>query len=268
MNNPTSEEPVYDFSNNDLILRAYEGEVFVDDGWRFQPLLHKYLRDLNELPSTRKSGVYSPSAMGKCARKAYYNRVGVPKKPYLPPEKRLLFDLGHAVQWQYNNYITDMLAKGYFGEDTVLLNHDLYYGAPAIIGGEADFLLLQREGGKPKRVIDFKTSATDSFGKLRTPTITPDGVVIPDDMKTYVWQVMSYQAMFGAPYGTLYYINKNNSLEKELSFVFSIAVWEQFAGKVSTIENHIAVGTIPDYETNPFCRECEFFYHCQPPGVK
>ena len=269
MPNQTSSEIVkLDFSNNDLVERAYDGEVYEDDGWRLKPLLHKYLRDLNDRASTRKQGVYSPSAMAKCRRAAYYNRTKVPQRALLPPEKRLLFDLGHAVQWQYNNYLEEMLALGYFGDDTVLLNHNLYLGAPAIIGGEADFLLLQKEGSTPKRVIDFKTISTTGFEALRTPTITPDGRVLPDTMRTYVWQVMSYQAMFGAPNGTLYYVNKNNSLEKELSFPFSYAVWERFSERVSQTEENIAVGTVPDFEVNQYCRECAFFYHCQPPGVK
>ena len=266
MNNP--DEPKYDFSKNDLIERAYEGEKFEDDGWRLKPLLHQYLRDLNSLASTRKSGIYSPSGMAKCRRKSYYIRTGVPQKPNIPPEKRLLFDLGHAVQWQYNNYLTDMVKLGYFGEDTVLLNHDLYLGAPAIVGGEADFLLLQKEDNKPKRVIDFKTISTNYFDALRSPTITSDGRVLPDTMRGYVWQVMSYQAMFGAPNGTLYYVNKNNSLEREFSFPFSLAVWERFAGKISETETDITVGSIPDFEVDLYCKECAFFYHCQPPGVK
>jgi CRISPR/Cas system-associated exonuclease Cas4 (RecB family) len=247
--------------NSDLPSVLRTDSVFVDDGWRLDPHIERYLESLNEAPTTRASGIYSPSQLHGCERALFYNRIGVPRRGNVDPETRFTFDFGHSIHKLLNRYVQDI-----FGGEVQV---ERFVSLPMYnIQGELDMILLHRGTGRGRRIIDFKSISSKSFGKLSKPTILKDGSVSPVSMTGYVWQLHAYMAAEDVPLGTIYYVCKDNAERFEAPIVFSHALWERIEERIISVEQAIEAQSPPSYSTNKwYCKGCDWLQHCQPPGV-
>jgi hypothetical protein len=236
-------------------------ETYADDGWRLDPLIDRYLEGLNDLPSNRSSGIYSPSQLHGCERALFYNRIGVPRQGNVDGSLRMTFDFGHMTHKLLNKYVADI-----FGDEVEV---EKFVRLPMYnIQGELDMVLKHKGTGKGRRIIDFKSISVKSFAKLSKPTILKDGTVSPVSMTGYVWQLHSYMAAEDVPLGTIYYMCKDNAERFEAPMVFSLPLWERIEAKIMMVEDCVENSSPPSYSANKFyCGNCDWLQHCQPPGV-
>lgn len=230
-----------------------------DDHWSLGKVLNDYLRSLNDVTSTRKSGIYSPSSLSKCERALWYNRMGYEQHAVLEPKTRFNFDIGHAVHQLLNRYVLAALPGIARVEVDAALEH---YG----IHGELDFELLFEPEGAARRIIDFKTIKSTKFTELRQPVISPSGTVSPVSMTDYVWQLHAYMAARNCRLGTLFYVNKDTAEWFEARMTFSRAVWEKIEDRIIRVEEAIVSGVPPKRINDSFfCPSCAWWYACRSP---
>lgn len=237
-----------------IIAQARAGKVFTDTGYRLKGQIESYLQGQKGTLSTRGVGYHHPSSLAGCSRNIWYCRSGLQGRVNTELNLRLRMDTGTAVHHQLNEYIAGM-----FPEDVAIT--DVPLTMPSMfMGGEADMIIWDTA------VIDFKTAASRSFGKVRPPTISPNGDVKPASMKGYVWQVHAYMAMADIPMAIILYYNKDSSRIMEVPVPFSLLVWDQIEQKIDAIEEAIETGEIPDREPDPFfCKNlCAYFQECKP----
>jgi CRISPR/Cas system-associated exonuclease Cas4 (RecB family) len=230
---------------------------FTDDGWLLGPVLVEYLKGLNDVPSTRKTGVYSPSSLSKCARALWYNRMGYEQRSVLEPKTRFNFDIGHAVHQLLNRYVLAAMP----GVARVEVDAKLdAYG----IHGELDLELFYEGEATPRRIVDFKTIKSTKFADLKQPIISASGSISPVSMRDYVWQLHAYMAARNCKLGTLFYVNKDTAEWFEARIVFSHAVWNQVEAQILQVEEAIADDVAPPRIKNTFfCPSCAFWYTCK-----
>lgn len=232
----------------------------VDDGWTLGPILERYLEGLNDAPSTRKRGIYSPSGLAKCARALYYNRSGVPQRAATEPRTRFNLDIGHAVHALLNRYVAGAFPDGLV--QTEVDSKLEYYQ----IHGELDMQLLFNPGGEVRRIVDFKTIKSAKFADLKQPRILADGSVSPLSMTDYVWQLHAYMAAKNCKLGTLFYVNKDTAEWFEARITFSHAIWALIERRIIEVEQALQDGVPPARIKNAFfCPGCAWYYCCRSP---
>lgn len=237
-----------------IIAKGRKGHVFSDNGYRFGPKIEALFKEQYGRESSRGVGYHHPSSLAGCPRMLYYCRAGIKGRENTTSNMRLRMNTGTHVHHQLNEYVADIYPDEVAQTDVPLSMPSMH------LGGEADMIVWNTA------VVDFKTAATKSFGKVRPVTISPEGDIKPASMKGYVWQVHAYMAMADIPMAVILYYNKDNSRILEIPVPFNIKVWEQIEEKIDSIEVAVETGEIPDREISPFfCKNlCSYLQECKP----
>ena len=197
------------------------------------------LEEKNNVPWTRQTKKYHPSSIKGCKRSLYYDRIGTSPKACVTPDKRILFDLGHAV----HGYVENLLAKFPDFESEVPVSFE-----PLNIHGHCDGVFRNEDW-----VLEVKSIGDASFSTLVRPKIE------------HVWQIHCYMFALDIPRCQLLYVNRSNGSMRLFRVYFDNDIWDQITAVIREVEECVSNKTPPAKEINYFhCSICKFRYTCEP----
>ena len=197
------------------------------------------LDNKNNVPWTRKTNKYHPSAIKGCKRALYYDRIGLAPKACITPDKRILFDLGHAVHGYVEKLLTEF--PGFQSEVPVSFE-------PLHIYGHCDGVFRNEDW-----VLEIKSIGGASFSTLVRPKIE------------HIWQVHCYMFALDIPRCQVLYVNRSSGAMRTFKVKFSNDIWDQITAVIREVEGAIERKEPPEKEVNFFhCSICKFRYECNP----
>lgn len=153
-------------------------------------------KEQKERASKKRSGLMSPSSLGQCYRRQYYNRLNEPVTNPIPIETLKVFRIGNVVHKDIQGLLDKNKVEVEFTEGD--------------IHGFIDHL-------EDDYVEDFKT-----IGTWRWKRITKAGYDINEKVD-YILQLMTYVFCMKKRFGLLTFINKDTY--ETLTFRFEMEKW-------------------------------------------
>ena len=202
-----------------------------------------YLNVNREEWGHRSPGYYSPSSLPYCARKMYYQRIGIERRPQLFASTRVTFAMGHKLHDMVQGWLSDCMGTAYEAE-VPLVDEELH------IRGTADAIITLHA---QRRLQEIKSISFKGYATLASP------------QSAHVLQASCYAYMADCPIVDYVYINKNTGEIKQFPTRFDKVTWRKALDKLERIERCVEKGTPPPYEVTSKCKECDMAWHCEPP---
>jgi CRISPR/Cas system-associated exonuclease Cas4 (RecB family) len=213
-----------------------------DPNFDIKSEIERIHEEANKESWSRKMGVYHPSTLypGMCRRAIWYDRTGQEPESRIPPDLRMLFDLGHTI----HDMIQAKLEKEFSGftSEVAVECEDLH------IYGHTDGVFKDEEW-----VFELKTVGESVYRNLTKPD------------KKHVFQVHCYMYGLDIPRCQLLYINRATGAMRLFRVPFQTEIWEQVCEILKYVEDHVKGGTTPPREINKWtCTTCKFKHVCEP----
>jgi CRISPR-associated exonuclease Cas4 len=220
-------------------IRCIQGEKLVPNDFNVQHEFEYLLEKENKRAWSRKTGVFHPSAITRCARALYYDRINLPPKPCIPKETRMLFDMGHAIHDAIQSKLS--LVPGFEAEVEASYK-------PLDLFGHCDGVFYEEDW-----VLEIKTAGDSVFKSLVKPRAE------------HITQVHCYMWCLDIPRAQIMYVHRSTGRLRVFPITFVPEIWEQVVKTIFYINDCVSSETPPPKEVNSFtCRTCKFKYECNP----
>ena len=234
------------------------------------PKIEAYLEDLNLEKNDRALGVFSASDLGNktgrslcgnysigCARLLYYRYIEQEPRDKIPPRLRRIFDTGHKVHEQLQNYLHIIAARldaETFVDEAVcnMANSEVadYYDIDSTTDG---VWTITAPNLDLRYGLEIKSMKDELFKKL-------------NGAETYhIVQCHVYMACLDLPFMVVLYYNKNDSSMAEFVIEFDDKLWEAITNKINYVRRCAVDEEEPEREIGFHCRTCRYSYVCKPP---
>lgn len=219
-------------------LRGEEPEEHKD--FDVADVFRKSVLSENDKEWSRKKGCYHPSALSRCKRAIYYDRIGTEPKSCWNLDSLMYFDLGHALHDMVQKRLSDVMPN-FRPEVTVEFKELKIYGHCDGVAGDEDW------------IIEIKTVGSSGFGSIIKPK------------KDHVEQVHCYMAGLDIPRAQIMYVNRDNGLVKVFKVYFDDEVWARVVSVIAKVEEAVEANEPPEREISRWtCRTCKFKHVCEP----
>lgn len=209
-----------------------------------QGLIDKHLKEKNDEPRNR-SGKFSPSLLGACYRRQYWNRLDEPKTN--PPDERALriFAVGNI----FHEFVQQFIEKE---KTEVVIETENFYGRADIVTEDA--------------VVDIKSQHSKGFWWMKK-----EGYDISKEKYNNIMQVVFYAKELGKPWARLVFISKDDLIVEE--YGFSVEKWlPEIEKEINTLVELWRGGKLPEAEPRLYggkeCEWCAYLDKCKEYGGK
>tara|TARA_B100000131_G_scaffold45449_1_gene40638 strand:- start:12025 stop:12747 length:723 start_codon:yes stop_codon:yes gene_type:complete len=204
--------------------------------------LERIDEESNKESWSRKTGVYHPSSLhpNACKRAIWYDRIGEDPESRIPPDLRMLFDMGHAL----HDMLQTKLEKEFdsFKAEVPVASEELN------MFGHCDGVFRDEEW-----VLEIKTVGESVYRNLTKPKIE------------HVYQVHCYMYALDIPRCQLLYVNRATGAMRNMKVHFQTSVWEKVCEIMKFVEDHVKEGSEPPRQISKWvCRSCKFLHACEP----
>ena len=219
-----------------------EKKIKEGNEFRVQDEIGRIDFEANMEPWTRRVGGYHPSSLTPtaCKRALYYDRTGEQPESRIPPDLRMIFDMGHAL----HDMLQAKLEKEFddFVSEVSVQHEDLH------IVGHCDGVFKDKDW-----VLEIKTVGESVFKSLVRPK------------KEHVYQVHCYMFALDIPRCQLLYIARATGQMRTFVVEFDHDVFQEIVNTIKTVEHFVEQGEEPPKEPNKWvCRTCKFQHVCKP----
>jgi len=178
-----------------------------------------------ERSKRERSGKWSPSSLGQCMRRQYWNRLGEPESN--PPDSRALsiFKVGNL----FEDFIFSILPKEIERQVKV----------------QSEFIFGYADGVTEDEVIEIKTQHSRKFWHVNKEKKTNEEWTIAEHNPEHILQAGTYAVLLGKSYIRMIYVSKDDMCIDEYRVKVTPELRDKITTEVANLETYWVKKQLP-----------------------